>query len=449
MANSNSYYLVGITGIGMSALAQLIRSSGGRVRGSDLNPEPKISQLLESQGIRVYRGHSRGRIDPRDTVVYSTAIKESNLELQESKQMGVSILHRMEALKKFLEGKKIISITGTHGKTTTTYMLAQSLRGAGVEVGMLLGGISNETGSNFIPAETAYIIELDESDGSFLELESKIKVVTSLDLDHLEFHQDKFSVLAEKFKDFLKKEGTNIVCWDDFNLRRLIMENRIDCISYGFQQEASYRAEILEVGEFGTRYRLLRDGSFLTEVELPLLGYKTALNSLSLFALADILELDLLNISEALQGLKGVERRYQLRLSSSKFKIIEDYAHHPREIEEAISTMRSYLKPERVVVIFQPHRYTRTRYLWKEFKTCFREADVLILTDIYSAFEEEISSINSQNLAQEVEGVESIYSPMEKIPEVLLKLLREGDIILILGAGDINKLSQFLLEKLK
>ena len=255
MERPNSYYLIGISGIGMSALAQLIHSSGYKVRGSDLNPDPEIAAVLESKGIEVYKGHQAGRLNSSDVVIYSTVIKEDNPEYKEAQKMNLSLFHRAEALKIFLEGKKTIAVTGTHGKTTTTYILANVLRNAGLDVGMILGGISKDRGNNFVKGEEFYVLELDESDGTFLDFEPDIKILTSLDSDHLEFYKGDFGQLRAKFRLFLEKKGLNIMSSDDVNLRPLISGLETNSVTFGFGEDADYRAKIIKIDEFGTEYK--------------------------------------------------------------------------------------------------------------------------------------------------------------------------------------------------
>jgi len=449
MNRSSSYYLIGICGIGMSSLAQLINSLGYKVRGSDVNPDSEVEAILESKGIDVYKGHQVGRLQRADCIIYSTAVINNNPEYEQAKNMGLALIHRTEALKEFLKERNVISVTGTHGKTTTTYLAAEVLRNAGFNIGMLLGGVSQDEGNNFIQNDSAYVVELDESDGSFIDFSSDIKVVTSIDSDHLEFYRGDIAVLKTEFKNFFKKNGLNLISYDDSILRDVARESGCDYISFGLHEDAFYRGDIIEVEPGGSRMRVFKNNVYITDVKVPLIGYKTAVNSLAVFALADILKIDLLKIADSFKNLKGVKRRYEVKFSSSDVCVIEDYAHHPREIREVIATVKDYLSPQRLVVVFQPHRYTRTKYLWDEFRNCFKEADLLFLADIYPAFEEKIPGIDSSILAQEISGVKTIYMPRDGIKTGLLKEIMQGDIILILGAGDINKISQMLVEDLK
>jgi len=449
MDRPDSYYLIGICGIGMSSLAQLINSLGYKVRGSDVNPDSEVLAILESKGIDVYKGHQAERLREGDCIIYSTAVINNNPEYERAKNMGFPLIHRAEALKEFLKGKSIISVTGTHGKTTTTYLAAEVLKNTGFNIGMLLGGVSCDEGNNFIQNESAYAVELDESDGSFINFDSDIKIITSIDSDHLEFYQGDIAVLKTKFKNFLKKTGFNLISYDDSVLKDAARESGCDYISFGLHEDAAYRGEIIEMGAGGSRMKVFKNNVYITDVKVPLIGYKTAVNSLSVFALADILKVDLLKAADSFKNLKGVKRRYEVKFSSSGVCVMEDYAHHPREIREVIATVKDYLKPQRLVVVFQPHRYTRTKYLWDEFKSCFKEADLLFLTDIYPAFEEKIPGIDSSVLAQEISGVKTIYVSKDEIKIEVLKEIMRGDIILMLGAGDINKISQVLVEDLK
>lgn len=441
-----SYYLCGICGIGMSALAQLIKHLGFDVRGSDISPQKEIKEILNSQGIEVFSGHDGKRLKENDIVIISEAITEDNPELQVAKDKGLKVMHRVQAMKFFLEGKKTIAITGTHGKTSTTYIIAGVLRRImGEKAGMILGGIAVDFETNFLPGEELYVIELDESDGSFVSFQPDIKVITNIDCDHLENYQGDFHFLKQNFEQFLSQGGINVVsdeCKDIFDF------SRYDVL-YGVDSNCNYRGEIIKKNEWGSNIYLYKDGNRVLEYKFPIIGYKLAVNSLSVFAVGEILGWDLETIGKQVSKLKGVKRRYEFKYQSSQIKVIEDYAHHPREINEVITTIRDYLNPGRLIVVFQPHRYTRTKYLWEDFKTCFAGSDILLLTDIYPAFESLISGIDSSRLAEEVKNVNCMYVRKEDILPVLLSIWKEGDIILILGAGDINKVSDIIVEGIK
>jgi UDP-N-acetylmuramate--alanine ligase len=431
----------------MSALAQLIKHQGFDVRGSDISPHDDIKNILLSQEIEVFSGHDGERLNSDDIVIISQAVNKHNSEIRKAKEMGLTVWHRAEALRYFLKDKKIIAITGTHGKTTTTYMIARVLREImGEKVGMILGGIAVDYGSNFLPGEELYVVELDESDGSFLDFSPDIKIITDIDCDHLENYEDNFSMLVKSFERFLTQGGINIIqdgCLEKLN------PGEIEYISYGNKENVDYWGEIMERDYRGSKIKLCRNSEKVIEYWFPLIGYKLALNSLSVFAVGDLLGLDLNLIAEGMRSLKGVRRRYEFKCALPEIKVIEDYAHHPREISEVINTVRDYLRPQRLIVVFQPHRYSRTRYLWEDFKKCFCQSDILLLTDIYPAFEEPIPGIESSHLAKEIEGVDCIYLTKEEIPAHLLQICELGDIILILGAGDINKISGLIVEKIK
>ena len=444
---NRSYYLCGICGIGMSALAQLIKSQGFDVRGSDISPQEEVERILYSQGIEVFHGHDGRRLKKNDTVIISEAIDRDNPEIREAENMGLKIWHRAQALRYFLRDKKIIAITGTHGKTTTTYIIARVLREIlGEKVGMILGGIAVDYGNNFLPGKELYVVELDESDGSFLNFHPEIKVITSIDCDHLENYGDNFLMLKKSFEQFLTQGGINIL--NEESIGVLDTSGR-EVMSYGCGNVVNYQGEIVEKDLRGSKLHLYKNSKKVLKYYFPLIGYKLAINSLSVFAIGDLLGLNLNLIAEKIRILKGVERRYEFKYLSPEIKLIEDYAHHPREISEVITTVKDYLRPQRLIVVFQPHRYTRTRYLWGDFRECFKGSDVLLLTDIYHAFENPIPGIESPRLAEEIKGVECIYVKKNNIPEHLLQMCKLGDIILILGAGDINKISHLIVEKIK
>jgi len=446
MKRESSYYLIGICGIGMSSLAQLIKSKGFNVRGSDVNPDPLIENKLCSLGIEVYSSHKTGRIKDGDTVVYSTAVNKENPEYIEAKNRGSLLLHRTVALNNMLEDKSSIIITGTHGKTTTTYLIASVLDKCNFNYGMLLGGISKDIDNNFIPSDSSYVLELDESDGSFKMLKPTIKIFTSLDNDHLEFYDNDFSNLKRAFKEYMQRDGLNIISADDNLLLELAENSSVDYLSFGFNDRANYRGELVDKGDCFSKIKVYKGSNLIAEYTLPIIGYKNASNSLAAFALGDALKLDLLKIAESFSDLSGVKRRYDIRFNSKKISLIEDYAHHPKEIEEVIKTVRDYLRPSRIIVVFQPHRYTRTQMLWNDYKGCFKGADKTYISDIYSAFEDVISNVNSDMLVKDIGSSNIKYVKIDEVVKLLLNEIRVGDMVLILGAGDINIISDKLIQ---
>lgn len=437
-----NYHFIGIGGIGMSALAFFMHNLDYRVKGSDL-VNSYIIEKLRQEGIPVMIGHRKENVSANDIIIYSSAIANNNPELVEAQKMSLPIYHRSQILASLLSKYYVIAITGTHGKTTTTYLVTKLLLNNKINCGMLLGGWARDFNSNFLAGEEIYVVELDESDGSFINFNPNIKVITNIDDDHLESYNYNFQELCNKFKEFIKKEGINIICGDDKNLYKL-REGKF--ITYGNSPNYIFSWQNLQCLPQGLKYQLFYKGKKYKDVEIKMIGEHLATNSLAAVAVLYTLRGDLDNVELNFDNLQGISRRMEIVYSSQQLEIIHDYAHHPLEIEKVLSALKKWYPWRRIIIVFQPHRYSRTKLLWHKFLQCFHLADDVYITDIYPAFEKAILGINSQRLAQEIKHSSVQYLPYQDIVKVLLKNIRDNDIILFLGAGDIHKLSYCLKD---
>lgn len=444
------FHFVGVGGIGMCGLAELLHNMGSKVSGSDISENANVDHLREL-GIKVIKGHKADNIGDADVVVYSSAVPTSNPEVAAARAKGIPLIPRAEALAEIMRLKKGIAIAGTHGKTTTTSMVAALFLSAKLSPTLVIGG-------RFAPIKsTAYlgqgdwlVAEADESDGSFQKLSPEIAVITNIDADHLD-HYKTFDNLQKAFFEFALKVpfyGILVVCGDDPVIRELFASYPKRILSYGFKPEN----DLILRGENG-RYevfeRLGESLGFLGELRLKVPGRHNALNALAAFAAGRAAGVP---VDEALRGLEtfeGVDRRFHFKGEKAGIAVYDDYGHHPTEVRAVLQAFREKYPDRRLVVYFQPHRYSRTEHCWHEFLSCFSQADELILTDIYPAGEAARPGITAERLASEMKHDHVTHLPREDVKaENLLPRLRAGDVFLTLGAGDGWKLGLEILGKL-
>jgi UDP-N-acetylmuramate--alanine ligase len=461
-------FFVGIGGIGMSGIAEIFLAQGHEVSGSDLNSS-EITERLVKMGATIYQGHARANIgEAIDVVVISSAVGADNPEILQAKARGIPVVPRAEMLAEVMRGKTGISIAGTHGKTTTTAMTAQILMKAGLDPTVVVGGKVEAIGSNAkVGAGTAVVVEADESDGSFHLLPATYGVITNIDLDHMEFYHSR-EKLNEAFVQFTKNipfYGATWLCGDDAGIQQILTSLTKPYFTYGFDEENDLWAKNFTVHPRGVQkyelwHRPKRNEAhvFLGEIELSVLGKHNVLNSLAAIGISLSLEVPFLAARDALREFKHVRRRFDERYHSPKenIRIIDDYGHHPTEVRAVLATA-DQTGHERIVTLFQPHRYTRTQLCWSEFLTCFDDTDVLILLPIYAANEEPIAGITSTRLAQELRARSTQHhkgtavievQTMEEAGAWVLQNKKPGDLILTLGAGSITKLADQLAKRL-
>lgn len=452
------YHLIGIGGAGMSALAIVLKGMGFKVTGSDLK-ESRYINLLKNQGIEVYIGHSRKNLKDTEVVIYSTAIPEDNEELEEARAKGLTIKSRAGLLAGLLNSKKGIAITGTHGKTTTTSMISLILRGMELDPTIIIGGELNELGSNAKYGKGDYLVaEACESDGSFLEYKPYISVVTNIEDDHLDYYKD-FDNLKKGFLSFLnntRDDGCMILNGDEIGILDQSKIKKCQKIYFGLSSDNDIYAKDIELKNFSTEYNLFIDHKGTEEcfkVKLNVPGVHNIKNSLAALSICSFLGMDIQKCIDILRFYTGTKRRFEKKGEKDGIMVFDDYAHHPTEVDATLKTA-SIDKTNRIIAIFQPHRYTRLSSLFEKFGRCFEEADILIITDVYSAGEKPIPGVTGKLLLdtvlEENRSSRVVYIPkIIDIPDYLQGRLKKGDIVITMGAGDISSVSDQILKKVE
>lgn len=444
-------HFVGIGGTGMSGIAEVLHNLGYEVSGSDLRPN-KATLRLESLGCRVHYGHDRRYVEGVDVVVYSSAVPADNPEIQEAFKRQIPVIPRAEMLAELMRMKYGIAVAGSHGKTTTTSMVAQVLAQGGLDPTAVIGGRVKGIGCGARLGTGEFLVaEADESDGTFMKLSPTIVVVTNIDPEHLNFYGT-FENLKGAFLEFCNKipfYGAAILCWDHPVVREIMALVRRRTVSYGLGEGASIRAVIEEKGKWETLFEIKVKGKALGRIRLRVPGVHNVQNALAAVACGLELDIPFSAIKEALEGFDGVERRLEKKGEVKGILIIDDYAHHPSEIRATLEAVKGLGR--KVVAVFQPHRYTRLRDLFGDFLQCFEDADLLFLTEVYPAGEPPIEGISGLALykALKERHREVHYVPdREDIPRHLLPHLRGGEVILTLGAGNISETAEEILEAL-
>jgi UDP-N-acetylmuramate--alanine ligase len=449
-------HFVGIGGIGMSGIAEVLLNLGYAVSGSDLRETP-TTRRLQKLGGRVHAGHNSSWIEGADVVVISSAVREDNPEVLAAREAQVPVIPRAEMLAELMRLNKYgIAVAGSHGKTTTTSLVGWLLAEAGLDPTVVIGGrVDSFGGSNAKLGEGEFLVaEADESDGSFLKLSPVLEVVTNIDLEHLDYYQD-IDHIKETFLAFTDKipfYGAAILCLDDPQVADILPRIEKRVITYGMTSQANISAREIAVQGLSSRFEVLTDNKVLGEISLSLAGQHNIYNALAAVTVGLELEIPFTTIAAAMKSFTGVQRRLQIKGERRGMLVIDDYGHHPTEIRATISALRDALPERRLVVLFQPHRYTRTKGLWKEFNTAFHGADILILTEIYAASEQPIEGVSAAALLDSIKqhGQRQAHLVQEvgDVPDMALNLLEEGDVVLTLGAGNIWQTGEKLLSLL-
>jgi UDP-N-acetylmuramate--alanine ligase len=449
-------HFVGIGGIGMSGIAELLLNLGYKVSGSDLYSSAITANLSTLGGI-IYAGHQGQWVDGADVVVTSSAIAEDNPEVVAARENNIPVIQRAEMLAELMRLKKFgVAIAGSHGKTSTTSMVSWMMTKAGLDPTIVVGGKVDSLGGNAKLGEGEFLVaEADESDGSFLKLSPVLEVVTNIDLEHLDYYRD-IEHIKSMFMEFIDKipfYGAVILCLDDTNIADLLPAIRKRVITYGLTAQADVHAEQLEAAGGRTRFMVRKGDAQLGEIHLSLPGRHNVYNALAVVCVGLELEIPFAIIAGALGCFEGVQRRMQLKGEARGITVMDDYGHHPTEIRATLAAIKESWPDRRLVVLFQPHRYTRTEALYKEFQTAFHQADFLVMTDIYAASEAPIPGVSSENMLMEIKrhGQRHTYfvPKVEELAEMLLPLLVDGDLVLTLGAGNIVRAGEDLLELLR
>lgn len=449
-------HFVGIGGIGMAGLAELLHNQGYRISGSDVREGATVTRL-KSLGVDVSIGHDAVHVGDCDVAVTSTAIRPGNPEVERARARGIPVIARAEMLAEVMRLKDGIAVAGSHGKTTTTSLIAHVLDAVGLDPTAVIGGRVRAPGSDPTGARLGrgdlLVAEADESDGSFLRLHPVIAVVTNIDPEHLD-HYGSFEAVQDAFVEFtngLPFWGAAVVCVDHPGIQAILPRLTRPVVRYGFSAQADWVADAVEVDGFGMRFRVRAHGVDQGPVHVPLPGVHNVANALATLAVAAEFDVDFSQAADALAAFPGVERRFQALGEAAGVQVVDDYAHHPAELRATLASARAAHRG-RVVAIFQPHRYSRTHDLFEDFATAFHDVDHLVVTEVYAAGEAKIPGAEGAPLVEAIRahGHRSVqFEPeIDRIAQTLPGDLRAGDLVLTLGAGDISRLGPLLLDRL-
>ena len=447
-------HFVGIGGIGMSGIAELLLSLGYRVSGSDLKLGP-ITERLVKLGAQIYRGHKKEQIGNADVIVTSTAISRENSEVAAAEELKIPIIPRAEMLAELMRIKYAIAVSGAHGKTSTTAMIANVLNRGGLEPTIVIGGVLKSLGTNAIHGKGDYIVaEADESDGSFLKYSPAIAIVTNIDREHLDFYSGIEDIKANfiKFINSVPFYGLAILCLDNEYVQDILPMVKVRYTTFGQNAQADLQARQVSFKGTQSFFKVYFRGEFLGDIILNLSGRHNVSNALAAVSAGLELNIPFERIKKALEKIEGVKRRLEVKGEKKGIIVMDDYGHHPTEIKTTLDAVRSSWPDKRLVVIFQPHRYTRTKALFDEFTRSFYNTDILFVLPIYAASEKKIENVDSEKLCAGIEehGHRNVsFAPdFEKALSMVSKILQKGDLVLTLGAGDVVSLGERLVDML-
>ncbi len=445
-------HFVGIGGIGMSGIAEVLLTLGYRVSGSDLK-ESEATRRLVSLGAQVWYGHEAGHVGESDVVVISSAVRPTNPEVVAARQRSVPVIPRAEMLAELMRLKYGVAVAGSHGKTTTTSLVATVLRHAGLDPTAVVGGRLPQLGSNARLGQGEILVaEADESDGSFMKLAPAVAIVTNIDPEHLD-HYGSMDALKQTFVEFINKVpfyGLAVLCVDHPTVQALLPQVDKRYVTYGLAPLATYRAADLAFSALQSSFTAVSRGRELGRVVLPMPGRHNVLNALAVLAVAEFLGVGFDVYREALATFQGVGRRFTVRGEARGVMVVDDYGHHPAEVRATLEGARAGFRDRRIVVAFQPHRYTRTRDLLAEFACAFNEADLVYVCDVYAAGEEPIPGATSERLVAEMRasghpGAVHVGRRADAAAAIVPEL-RDGDIVITLGAGDVWQVGEEILK---
>jgi len=460
MRRINCVHFVGIGGSGMSGIAEVMLSLGYKVQGSDLKPN-KQTRRLASQGATVFIGHAAENIETADAVVVSSAVDETNPEVATARERLMPVVRRAEMLAELMRFRYSIAVAGTHGKTTTTSLVASVLAEGGLDPTFVIGGRLKSADANARLGQGDYLVaEADESDASFVHLKPMLAIVTNIDADHMSTYDGDIEKLRQGFIEFLHNlpfYGLAVVCSDDPGVNEILASIGRSVVTYGTNEDADVRAENIEFEEGHTNFDVVRPGDHEPlRVALQLPGMHNVRNALATIAVADELQIGDDAVVKALAEFEGIDRRFQshgeVETVAGKVMLVDDYGHHPTEIAATLSAAKAGWPDRRIVLVFQPHRYTRTRDLMDDFATVLSDADVAIVLDVYAAGEDPIAGADGRAIARAVRGrgsVEPVFvETLDELQPVLESVIAEGDLVLTMGAGDIGAYAAGLAERL-
>lgn len=447
-------HFVGVGGIGMSGIAELLLNLGYQVSGSDIKIS-EITERLRSLGGRIFEGHRAEQVGEADVVVISSAINEENPEVQAARQAAIPVIPRAEMLAELMRLKYSVAVAGAHGKTTTTSLVASVLGQGGFDPTVVIGGKLKSIGSNALLGRGDFIVaEADESDGSFLKMTPTIAVVTNIDREHLDYYQD-LEAIKQVFLTFIDRlpfYGLAVLCLDNEAIQELVPRIKKRFTTYGLSSQADFQARRIRFDRLKTSFSVHHLGEQLGELTLNLPGMHNVYNALASIAVGVELEVPFSRIKEALEIVEGVQRRLEIKGQAHGVTVVDDYGHHPTEIKTTLQAVRESWPDQRIVVAFQPHRYSRTQALFEEFTRAFYQSDVLAVLPIYAAGEPAIEGVSAEDLAEGIRAhghKEVVYiADISQAVSGLAEIVREGDILLTLGAGDVWRVGEALLAEL-
>jgi UDP-N-acetylmuramate--alanine ligase len=461
MGRIRHIHMVGIGGSGMGGIAEVLLNLGYTVSGSDLKQNP-VTRHLEASGATVHIGHAASNIVDCDVVVTSSAVNEENPEVKAAREARIPVVPRAEMLAELMRFRHGIAVAGTHGKTTTTSLIASLMAEAGLDPTFVIGGRLNSAGTNARLGSGHFLVaEADESDASFLHLQPMSAVVTNIDADHMATYGGDFSRLRQTFIEFLHNlpfYGLAVLCIDDEEVRNILPGVTRRIMTYGISEEADVRATDIHYDGLRTRFTVSRNGyENSLQVTLNMPGKHNVLNALAAIAVASDLGVTDEAIVAALDKFQGIGRRFQLggevQISNGKVQLVDDYGHHPREVAATLAAARGAWPDRRLVVLFQPHRYSRTRDLFEDFTEVLSEPDALLVLEVYAAGEEPVPGADSRTLCRAIRArgkVDPVFiSEQSELVQTLSCVLQDGDVLMTMGAGDIGAISQRLTAELE
>ncbi len=444
-------HFVGIGGAGMSGLAEILKLMGFEITGSDIK-KSETTKRLETIGIKIFYEHRKENINDADLVVYSSAIPKNNIELKTAKERNIPVIRRAEMLAELTKIKFSICVSGSHGKSTTTSMISHILKDAGLEPTIVVGGIIRGMDTGGIFGWGQFLVaEADESDKSFLHLFPSIGVITNIDKEHLDTYKNMKS-LKLAFKEFMLKVpfyGGIVYCGDDRNLREITEDIPRKKISYGFSEHNDIVAKNIKLKETGSEFDVFFKDKNLGKFELNVPGKHNIYNALAAIGVSLILRVPQYITLNSLKNFRGVKRRFEFKGEKKGIGLIDDYAHHPTEIKEFLKAARNFWKKGRIIAIFQPHRYTRTKLLWKEFAESLTLADIIFILPIYPAGEKEIKGVTHNLILEELKKYKKeIYDGEKELRGKILKIIKKGDLLCSIGAGNVYKIVEEIYDSI-
>lgn len=459
MRRISQIHFIGIGGAGMGGIAEVLLNEGYKISGSD-QQKNAMTERLENKGAEVFVGHHQDNINNVSVVVVSSAIDHSNPEIIAANQQRIPVIRRAEMLAELMRFRHGIAVAGTHGKTTTTSLLATIFAQADLDPTFVIGGLLNSAGTNAKLGSSRYLIaEADESDASFLHLQPMVSIVTNIEADHMETYDGDFQRMQDTYLDFLHNlpfYGLAVMCGDDPVIQKLLPSIGRKVLTYGLSEHCDVRAINIEYGFNQSRFTVLREGRKNLDIELNMAGKHNILNALASITVATDEEVEDTAIVSALGAFEGIGRRFEqlgeFETGDGKVTLVDDYGHHPTEVEATVAVARNNWPDNRLVMAYQPHRFTRTRDLYEDFVRVLSQVDVLLLLEVYSAGEAPIEGADSKALCRSIRQrgkIEPIYvADKEELPSLLADTLRDGDVLMTQGAGNIGQIAKHL-QKVK